>query len=125
MLQAPLTPILFVGPGLQVVVETPAYLSAATVVLSEADRAMVVDAVARYPEQGVSLGGGIRKARLARPVGGKRSGVRVVSPYRGAEVPVYLLMVFAKNERSDLSEKERRALVIAARTLTQDHRRRK
>jgi hypothetical protein len=46
------------------VVETPSYLAAAKSLLSEAERAAVVDMVAADPECGVALGGGIRKVRI-------------------------------------------------------------
>ena len=52
---------------LQTVVETPAYLAAARGVLSDALRARVVSLVAKNPDAGVPLGGGVRKIRIARP----------------------------------------------------------
>ena len=107
----------------QTVVETPAYLTAAQGVLSEAERAEVVTMVAGNPEAGVSLGGGIRKMRIARPGRGKRGGARVVFLFAGDDVPVFLLTVFAKNEKTNLSAGERTALIAAAKQLVEDYRR--
>ena len=107
----------------QTVVETPAYLTAAQGVLSEAERAGVVTMVAENPEAGVSLGGGIRKVRIARAGGGKRGGARVVFLFAGEDIPVFLLTVFAKNEKTDLSARERTALIAAAKQMVEDYRR--
>ena len=107
----------------QTVVETPAYLTAAKGVLSDAERVEVVTLVAENPEAGVQIGGGIRKMRIARPGRGKRGGARVVFLFAGEDLPVFLLTVFAKNEKTDLSAKERTALIAAAQKMVEDYRR--
>ena len=108
---------------LQTVVETPAYLTAARGVLSDALRATVVKMVAENPEAGVPLGGGVRKVRVARLGRGKSGGARVVFLFAGEDIPVFLLTVFAKNEKANLSARERTALIAAAKELTADYRR--
>ena len=107
----------------QTVVETPAYLTAAQGVLTDALRARVVNMVAENPEVGVPLGGGVRKARIALPGRGKSGGARVVLLFAGEDVPVFLLTVFAKNERANLGVGERKALVAVAKKLAADYRR--
>ncbi len=109
---------------LQTVVETPSYLTAAKGVLSDAERIKVVTMVAEKPEAGVSLGGGIRKMRIARSGRGKRGGARVVFLFSGEDIPVFLLTVFAKNEKADLGVREREALIAAAKQIVSDYRRR-
>lgn len=109
--------------ALHIVVETPAYLSAARGVLSDALRARIVDLVAENPDVGVALGGGVRKVRIALPGRGKRGGARVVFLFAGEDLPVFLLTVFAKNEKVDLSVQERRMLISAAKALVADYRR--
>ena len=54
--------------------------------------------------------GGCRKLRLGRAGGGKRGGYRVITFFSGPSLPVFLLTVFAKNERADLSQSERNSL---------------
>ncbi len=108
---------------LQTVVETPAYLAAARGVLSGALRDRVVNMVAENPEVGVPLGGGLRKARIALPGSGKSGGVRVVFLSAGEDIPVFLLTVFAKNEKSNLTARERTVLITAAKELAADYRR--
>ncbi|MYN67643.1 MAG: addiction module toxin RelE [Acidobacteria bacterium] len=108
---------------LQTVVETPAYLAAARGALSDTLRDSVVNTVAENPQAGVPLGGGLRKACIARPGSGKRGGVRVVFLSAGEDIPVFLLTVFAKNERANLTAKERTVSITAAKELTADYRR--
>jgi hypothetical protein len=54
--------------------------------------------------------GGVRKVRVASSGRGKRGGARVIYLFGGDNVPVFLLAVFAKNEKSDLSPAERNKL---------------
>ena len=108
---------------LQTVVETPAYLAAAQGVLTDALRTRVVDMVAENPEVGVPLGGGVRKVRIALPGRGKSGGARVVLLFAGEDIPVFLLTVFAKNEKANLSVGERTALIAAAKKLAAGYRR--
>ncbi len=108
---------------LQTVVETPAYLAAAKGILSDAERVEFVNMVAENPEVGVPLGGGIRKVRIARPGRGKSSGARVVFLSSGEDMPVFLLTVFAKNQKTNLSARERVALIRAAKQMVEGYRR--
>ena len=109
---------------LQTVVETPAYLTAAKGVLSDAERVEVVNTVAKNPEAGVALGGGMRKMRIPRQGHEKRGGGRVVFLFAGEDIPVFLLSVFAKNEKANLTPKERTVLIKAAKQMVEDYRRR-
>jgi len=94
------------------VVETPEFLRRArSVGMSDADRAEVVDQLAADPEAGIELGGGLRKVRIARRGGGKSGGFRVLHFYREEGLPVFLLTVFAKNERANVTAKEKAELV--------------
>jgi len=54
--------------------------------------------------------GGARKVRFAGKGKGKSGGYRVVTFFTGPDVPVFLLNIFAKNEKTDLKPKERRIL---------------
>jgi hypothetical protein len=48
----------------------------------------------------------LRKVRFGVGGRGKRGGVRIIYYYHDRSVPVFLLTVFAKNERDDLSRTE-------------------
>jgi len=54
--------------------------------------------------------GGIRKVRFGLEGRGKRGGARVVYYYHSDEIPLFLLTVFAKNEKDNLTAAERHAL---------------
>ena len=98
---------------MQTVVETPAYLGDARALgLTETERASIVAWITANPEAGdVIVGtGGARKVRFARKGKGKSGGYRVITFYSGSDIPMFLLNVFAKNERTDLTPKERNTL---------------
>ena len=90
-----------------------------------AERADVISILAETPRVGVALGGGIRKMRIARSGRGKSSGARVVLLFAGDDVPVFLLTVFAKNEKANLGTRERTALIAVAKQMVDDYRKRK
>ena len=54
--------------------------------------------------------GGARKKRWAARGKGKSGGVRVFTFYSGPPAPVFLLTVFGKAEKSDISKSERNEL---------------
>jgi mRNA-degrading endonuclease RelE of RelBE toxin-antitoxin system len=94
------------------VVETPPYLAEAERLFSAEERTMIVDTVSAEPRCGVVIPGtgGVRKVRVASSGRGKRGGARVIYLFGGDNMPVFLLAVFAKNEKSDLSPAERNKL---------------
>jgi hypothetical protein len=103
--------------SLQTVVELPEFLRRAKAIMSEADRTALVDFVAANPEAGISLGGGLRKVRIAREGGGKSGGYRTVYVFGGTDMPIFLLTVFAKNEKDNLSQTEQAAAVALSKQL--------
>lgn len=54
--------------------------------------------------------GGARKVRFGGKGKGKSGGYRVITFYSGPDIPVFLLNIFAKNEKIDLTPRERQAL---------------
>ncbi len=54
--------------------------------------------------------GGARKLRWGAKGKGKRGGARVITFYGGPTVPVFLLAIFAKGERANLSKAEQNEL---------------
>lgn len=102
------------------VIETNAYIAAAKDAGMSADEmAAVVETIAANPEAGEIMPGcgGARKLRVARPGKGKSGGYRVITYFGGAAVPVFLLTVFGKNEKANLSKAERNALATLTKTL--------
>jgi hypothetical protein len=79
---------------------------------NEEERADIVALVAADPECGdlIRGTGGFRKVRVARKGMGKSGGARVVYIWRNERFPVFLITVFPKNEKENLSMAERNAL---------------
>lgn len=95
------------------VVETRSYLAAAEKAgLSEEERDAIVAAIASNPLAGTEIvgTGGCRKVRFPAQGRGKSGGVRTITFYSGTELPVFLLTLFAKSDRSDLTQAERNEL---------------
>jgi hypothetical protein len=105
------------------VVETAAFIAQARTRMTEDERLAAIDMIACDPERGVLLrgGGGIRKMRFAVSGRGKSGGVRIVYYFGGTHMPVFLLAVFAKKERDDLSDAERSALAGFAKELARSY----
>ena len=97
---------------MQTVAETPEYLRRCDKLLTEAERRDVVDYLAAHPKAGDLMEGtgGVRKIRWARAGRGKSGGVRIIYYVHSEAMPLYLLTVFAKNERANLSKAERNDL---------------
>jgi len=97
---------------MQTVVELPEFIRRAHQLLWHGESQLLVSYLAEFPLAGVLIEGtgGIRKIRWAREGIGKRGGVRVIYYFHSERMPLYLLTVFGKNERADLSMAERVAL---------------
>jgi len=63
--------------------------------------------------------------RFARPGMGKRGGVRVIYLYGGEELPIFLITVYAKSEKGNLTKAEQNALARMARSFFDDYRRKR
>jgi hypothetical protein len=103
------------------VVETKAYLAAADDAgMSEEEREAVVNIIAANPQAGdvIPGAGGARKLRVRKPGTGKSGGYRVITYYAGESYPAFLLTVFGKNEKANLTKSERNALAQLTKKLT-------
>lgn len=106
---------------LQTIVELPEFLRRASEIMTEADRLGLVNYIAANPDAGVSLGGGLRKVRIPREGGGKSGGYRTLYVFGGAHMPIFLITVFAKNEKGNLSKKEKSAAVQLSKVLLETY----
>jgi hypothetical protein len=92
------------------VIETHSFRRAANAAgVTEAERLAIVDVVARDPTAGDLMEGtgGARKLRFAAKGKGKSGGYRIITFFAAQDVPVFLLDVFAKGEKVNLSKAER------------------
>jgi hypothetical protein len=94
------------------VVETPSYLALAGKLFSERERDDIVAMLAENPECGdvMSGTGGFRKVRVSRQGMGKSGGARVVYIWRNDKFLVFLISVFPKNKKANLTKAERNTL---------------
>ena len=79
--------------------------------MSDSERESAIDFIAANPESGIPLGGGLRKIRIPREGRGKSGGFRTVYVFGGPHMPIFLITVFAKNNKSNLSKAEQTAAV--------------
>lgn len=101
---------------MQTVVEMPSYLKAAEAIFTEAERADIVTRLAADPECGdlMTGTGGFRKVRVGRGGMGRRGGARVVYILRNRNFPIFLVTAYPKNEKDNLTKKERNTLAKRA-----------
>ena len=88
------------------IAELPEYLRSAAKLLADTDRRAIIDHLAAHPAAGdlIEGTGGVRKLRWGRDGRGKSGGVRVIYYFHSEAMPLYLLTMFAKNERANLSK---------------------
>ena len=94
------------------IIETQQFISEADKIINAAAKDELFDLIARNPKEGdvISGTGGVRKLRFAIQGKGKRGGGRVIYYYYNDRNPVLLFTTFGKNEKSDLTKKERNIL---------------
>jgi mRNA-degrading endonuclease RelE of RelBE toxin-antitoxin system len=98
------------------IVETPGFLRDAAAALTEKERTELVSFLAANPEAGDVMPetGGARKLRWRAQGRGKSGGTRVIYYYHDTSLPLFMLNVFKKNEKANLSRagrNEMKALV--------------
>jgi hypothetical protein len=101
------------------VAQTELFLRQAARVWSPEEQEAFIDFIALNPEAGDVIPGlgGIRKVRWSREGIGKRGGSRVVYFFYDEDAPIYLLQIYAKGAKSDLSNDDKKVLRAAAATL--------
>ncbi|WP_440617665.1 type II toxin-antitoxin system RelE/ParE family toxin [Cysteiniphilum sp. 6C5] len=101
------------------VVELPSYIKKANVCLTTDNQKSLVDYLAVYPEAGAIMEGtgGIRKLRWATENSGKSGGVRVIYYYYNESIPLYLIAMFKKSEKANLTKAERNDLAAMVELL--------
>ena len=97
---------------MRTVAELPEYIRAADKLLSESERQDVIRYLAEHPKDGDLMEGtgGVGKLRWRRGGQGKSGGVRVIYYFHDDTMPLYLLTLFAKGDRANLSKAERNEL---------------
>ena len=94
------------------IAELPEYIRRAEKLMSASECSEIITYLAAHPKAGDLMEGtgGIRKLRWGRGAQGKSGGVRVIYYVHNEKMPLYLLTLFAKNERANISKTQRNEL---------------
>ena len=108
---------------LQTVVELPEFKRRSTRLLSSSECASIINYLAAHPAAGSLIRGtgGIRKLRWSAQGRGKSGGVRVIYYFHSELMPLFLLTMFGKGEKSNLSKAERNELAKMTAILIKDY----
>lgn len=108
---------------LQTIVETKAFAADAKRLLAELERQALVDWLAANPQAGdiIPSTGGARKVRWAAKGKGKSGGVRSITYFGGDHVPLFLLAIFGKGEKSNLTQAECNELKVVLASLADEY----
>jgi hypothetical protein len=98
--------------ALLTVIETPSFLSDSKKLLDDNEREALVDFLFSNPCAGdlIKGTGGIRKIRWAKEDTGKSGSYRVIYFFYSMDIPLFILNIFAKNEKTNISQAERNEL---------------
>lgn len=97
---------------MQTIVELPEFQKRAQSLLKDDEKTSIINYLASHPQSGDLMQGtgGIRKLRWSAQGRGKSGGVRVIYYYHNGTVPLFLLTVFGKGEKANISKAERSEL---------------
>ena len=92
--------------------EMQAFIDDAARIFTDDEHDSLVTFLANHPDAGEVIPGTgrIRKMRWPARGQGKRGGARVIYYFRDLNVPVYLLAVYAKGEKINLTAGEKKAM---------------
>ena len=108
---------------MQTIIELPEYMRKIDKLLGKSDCNKIINYLAVNPKSGdiITGTGGIRKLRWARPGIGKRGGVRIIYYFHNEGIPLFLLTVFGKNERDNLTKAEGNELSKFVKSLIESY----
>jgi len=110
---------------MQTVLSTSVYARQAKALrLSEDELSTIETTLAADPLTGDVMPGtgGARKVRFAGRGHGKRGGYRTIHYYGGDDVPVFLLAIYGKDAKTDLTQDERNELARLLPTIADAYR---
>ncbi|HED38600.1 MAG TPA: addiction module toxin RelE [Ignavibacteria bacterium] len=108
---------------MQTIVELPEFLRRSDKLLKDPERQSIINYLALHPAAGdiIQGTGGIRKLRWSAQGKGKSGGVRVIYYYHNETMPLFILTVFGKGEKANLTKAERNELAIFTSLLVKNY----
>ena len=100
---------------LQTIVETPEFIKKANECMNDETRSHFINFIAKAPLAGdvIQGTGGARKIRWQNDFySGKRGGVRIIYYYHDEKMPIFLFTVYKKNQRENITAKEKKVFLI-------------
>ncbi len=110
---------------MQTVVETPEFIRCAKKLdLSDNERESFIDLIASNPEAGNEISGtsGMRKVRIAGKGKGKSGGYRVITFFTGSDIPVFLITVYGKDQKVNITAAEKKAMKTLSKAIVELYR---
>ena len=107
------------------IVELPEYIKRTEKILSKDERDELLYYLSSNPKSGtlIQATGGVRKLRWASKGKGKSGGSRVIYFFYNETIPLFLLTIFSKNEKINLSKTERNELSKLVKELIKSYKR--
>lgn len=105
------------------IAELPEFSRKARQLLTEEEVDELIEFLAFHPQAGVIMSGtgGVRKLRWAREGKGKSGGTRVIYYFHNESIPVFLLTIYGKGKKDNLTKAERNALAKLVKVLVETY----
>lgn len=113
---------------MQTVVEMPEFIRCAKKLgISEEEHEDIIDDLSSNPDAGDEIPGtgGMRKLRVAAKGRGKSGGYRIITFFTGIDVPVFLITMYAKNKKENITDKEKKIMKTLSGSIENAYRRKK
>jgi hypothetical protein len=106
------------------IVETDGFAKDARKIFTEEELGALHQHLGTFRELGnvISGSGGLRKVRWSAQGKGKRSGARVIYYYGGDHMPLFMIAIYTKSEKSDMTRAELKMATKLINALRQQYR---
>ena len=108
---------------MQTIVELPEFRKQSDKLLTDSERESIINYLAAHPASGDIMQGtgGIRKLRWSARGKGKSGGVRIIYYFHNELIPLFLLSLFGKDEKANLTKAERNNLAKLTSLLVKNY----
>jgi hypothetical protein len=112
---------------MQTIVELPEFRKKSDKLLTGSEIESLINYLAAHPTSGDIMQGtgGVRKLRWSAKGKGKSGGMRIIYFYHNKAMPLFLLTLFGKGEKADLTKAERNDLAKLSSILVKTYGRKK